>query len=70
MAANNPEPYFDPVSDGVCEVLNCASPANYRASWVQGIIVRLVCSAHKTEVEGKLFGDLSPSHFGRKRRSR
>jgi hypothetical protein len=68
MATKNPEPYIDPVSEGVCEVLDCSSPAKYRASWVQGVIVRLVCTTHKEEVEGRLFGDLSPSTFGKKRR--
>jgi hypothetical protein len=63
-----PEPYIDPVSEGICEVQNCSSPAKYRASWAQGVIVRLVCTTHKPEVEGKLFGDLNSSFFGRKRR--
>src|SRR4029077_3418683 len=67
MAANNPEPYLDPVSAGVCEVLNCSSPASFRASWVQGVIVRLVCTTHKAEIEGRLFGDLTPSKFAKKR---
>lgn len=67
MAAKNPEPYIDLVSEGICEVLDCSSPANYRASWAQGVIIRLVCTTHKEEIEGKLFGDLSPSTFGRKR---
>jgi hypothetical protein len=70
MEAKNPEPYIDPVSEGICEVVNCSNPAKYRASWVQGVIVRLVCTAHKGEIEGKLFGDLSSSVFGRKRRAR
>jgi hypothetical protein len=67
MAANNPEPYLDPVSAGICEVLNCSSPATFRASWVQGVIVRLVCTTHKAEIEGRLFGDLTPSKFAKKR---
>jgi hypothetical protein len=65
MAAKNPEPYLDPVSEGTCEVLDCSSPAKYRASWVQGVIVRLVCPTHKAEVEGRLFGDLTPSKFAK-----
>lgn len=68
MEARNPEPYIDPVSEGLCEVLNCSSPAKFRASWAQGVIVRLVCSTHKTDIEGKVFGDLNSSLFGRKRR--
>jgi hypothetical protein len=70
MAAHNPEPYLDPVSAGVCEVLDCSSPATYRASWVQGVIVRLVCGSHKSEIEGKNFGDLSPSKFVKKRHTK
>lgn len=70
MAAKNQEPYFDPVSKGICEVLDCSSPAKYRASWIQGVIMRLVCATHKAEVEGKLFGELSPSTFGRVRRKK
>jgi len=70
MAANNPEPYLDPVSEGICEVLDCSSPAKYRASWVQGVIIRLVCTAHKADVEGMLFGDLSPSKFAKRRRAK
>lgn len=70
MEAKNPEPYIDPVSEGTCEVLECSSPAKYRASWAQGVIIRLVCTTHKSEVEGKLFGELSPATFGRKRRTK
>jgi hypothetical protein len=70
MAAKNPEPYFDPVSEGNCEVLECSSPAKFRASWVQGVIIRLVCPTHKAEVEGRLFGDLSPATFGKKRHAK
>jgi hypothetical protein len=68
MESRNPEPYIDPVSEGICEVVNCSGPAKFRASWAQGVIVRLVCITHKTEVEGKLFGDLNSSMFGRIRR--
>jgi hypothetical protein len=67
---SNPELYFDPVSEGVCEVLDCSNPAKFRASWVQGVIVRLVCITHKAEVEGKSFGELSPSTFGLRRRGK
>ena len=51
----------------MCEVQGCQEPARYRASWLQGIVVKLVCAAHKTEVEGKLFEELGPSKFGRTR---
>lgn len=67
MASKNLELYFDPVSEGICEALDCSNPAKYRASWAQGVIIRLVCTTHKAEVEGKLFGELSPSTFGSKR---
>jgi hypothetical protein len=67
---NNPQLYFDPVSDGVCEVVNCSSPAKFRASWVQGVIIRLVCITHKSAVEGKSFEELSPSTFGRRRHAK
>jgi hypothetical protein len=70
MSIKNPDLYFDPVSEGMCEVLECSNPAKYRASWVQGVIIRLVCVTHKAQVEGKLFGELSPSTFGNKRRAR
>ena len=67
MPKNN-ELYLDPVSEGICEVLGCSNPAGYRASWAQGIIIKLMCSTHKSEVEGKLFSELSPAMFGGKRR--
>jgi hypothetical protein len=70
MSIKNPDLYFDPVSEGMCEVLECSNPAKYRASWVQGVIIRLVCITHKAQVEGKLFGELSPSTFGNKRRAK
>jgi hypothetical protein len=70
MSIKNPDLYFDPVSEGLCEVLDCSAPAKFRASWVQGVIIRLVCTTHKAAVEGKLFGELSPSTFGNKRRTR
>jgi len=68
MSVKLPEPYFDPVSQGVCEVLNCSSPAKYRASWAKGIIIKLVCPAHRPDLEEKVFSDLSPSTFGGSRR--
>jgi hypothetical protein len=64
------ELYFDSVSEGVCEVLGCPNPAKYRASWAQGIVVKLVCTAHRTEVEGKLYEDLDPAVFGSARHTR
>jgi hypothetical protein len=67
MTSKNNESYFDPVSEGICEVLGCSNPAKYRASWAQGIIIKLMCATHKAEVEGKLFAELSPSLFGGKR---
>ena len=71
MAAQNPEPYFDPVSEGICEILNCSNPARHRAWWAQGVIIRLVCTAHRAEVEGKPFDELGPSaNFGTKRRAK
>ena len=66
---SNPELYFDPVSEGVCEVLGCSNAAKYRASWAQGVIVKLMCTTHKAEVEGRLFAELSPAMFGGKRRA-
>ena len=67
MTAKNIELYFDPVSKGSCEVLGCSNPAKYRASWSQGILVRLVCASHKSEAEGKRFEELSPLIFGGQR---
>jgi hypothetical protein len=63
MANINTELYFEPVSEGICEVLGCSHPAKYRASWAQGVIVKLMCITHKAEVEGKLFSELSPNLF-------
>jgi hypothetical protein len=70
MESSNTELYFDPVSQGICEVQRCQNPAKYRASWAQGVIVKLVCTAHKAEVEGKLFEEVGPSKFGTIRRVR
>ena len=66
MTSRNVELYFDPVSEGICQVLGCSSLAKYRASWAQGVIARLVCTNHRAEVEGKLFQELNPSMFRRK----
>ena len=63
----NKGPYIESVSEGVCEVRGCLNPAKYRASYAQGIITKLVCANHKEEVEGKLFEELSPSTFKKKR---
>jgi hypothetical protein len=68
LASKNNELYVDPVSEGICEVLGCSNPAQYRASWAQGILIKLLCPTHKAQVEGKLFSELSPSMFGAKRR--
>jgi hypothetical protein len=68
MVSKNDELYFDVVSEGICEVRGCSTPARYRASWAQGIIVKLICTPHKAEVEGKLFAELSPAIFEGKRR--
>ena len=67
MANMNVELYFDPVSEGICEVLGCSHPAKYRATWAQGVIVKLMSTTHKAEVEGTLFSELSPAIFGGKR---
>ena len=67
MSNASGKPYFDPVSQGICEVLGCSQRAKYRASWSEGIIVKLVCPPHKAEVEGKLFAELSPATFKVKR---
>jgi hypothetical protein len=66
MEGKNPEPYLDPVSEGTCEVVDCASAASYRASWAQGVIIRLLCATHKAAIEGKPFEELN---FRRKRRN-
>ena len=68
MANMNAELYIDPVSEGICEALGCSHPAKYRASWAQGVIVKLLCPTHKVEVEGKLFSDLNPTLFGGRQR--
>jgi hypothetical protein len=67
MVNMNAELYIDPVSEGICEALGCSRPAKYRASWAQGVIVKLICTGHKAEVEGKLFSELSPAIFGGRR---
>jgi hypothetical protein len=67
--AEKPEPYLEPISEGNCEVLNCSTRAGYRASWAQGVIIRLLCPTHKAEVEGKSLAELGPSTFAKKRRN-
>jgi hypothetical protein len=64
MENKNAPLYFDPVSQGICEVQSCQNPAKYRASWAQGIVVKLICPAHKADVEGKLFEEVATSSFG------
>ena len=64
-----PEPYFDPVSAGNCEIKQCSSPAKFRASWAQGTVVKLVCPSHKATLEGKIFAELSPATFTNMRRA-
>lgn len=68
MTNANAELYIDHVSEGTCQVLGCSNPAKYRASWAQGVIVKLICPTHRTEVEGKLFSELNPAMFGGKKR--
>ena len=67
MASTNAKLYFDPVSEGICEILGCTQRAKYRASWSEGIIVKLICPPHKADVEGKHFAELSPATFKDKR---
>ena len=67
MANSNADLYIDPVSEGTCQVRGCSLPAKYRASWAQGVIVKLMCTTHRTEVEGKLFSELNPAMFEGKR---
>jgi hypothetical protein len=67
---NLPEPYFDPVSHGSCEVQHCTGAAKFRACWAQGIIVKLVCPTHKLALDGKIYGELSSTMFGRTRLTR
>ncbi len=54
MSDMNPEQYLEPVSKGICEALNCSSGAVYRASRAQGVVNKLKCSAHKTQLDGKV----------------
>jgi hypothetical protein len=68
MAAKTPQPYLEPFKEGVCDVVDCSKPASYRASWAQGVVIRLVCTTHKKEIESKLIEQLSPSTFAKKRR--
>jgi len=69
MPSTNAKLYFDPVSEGICEILGCTQRAKYRASWAEGIIVKLICPSHKADVEGRLFAELSPATFKDKRRA-
>ena len=57
------EPYIDPVSQGNCQIQSCSNPAKYRASWAQGVIVKLLCPTHKAEIDGKTFQELGPAAF-------
>ena len=52
MTNMNTELYFDPVSQGVCQIRNCSNPAKYRATWSQGVVMRLVCPTHRSEIDG------------------
>jgi len=52
MASLDSEPYFEPVSQGICDVPDCSNAAKYRAWWAQGMFIRLVCTTHKAEIEG------------------
>jgi hypothetical protein len=70
MATKNTELYFDPISAGICEIVGCANPAKYRATWSQGVVTRIVCVAHKPTIEGKRFDELSSSTFESTRRAR
>ena len=63
MASKNAELYFDPVSQGICEVVGCSNSAKFRATWAQGVVTKLVCTTHKPMIEGKLFEELVPSTF-------
>ena len=64
MASKDTEPYLEPVSEGICEVLSCSHPAKYRATWSMGAVRKLVCTTHKSQVEGKYFDQVEPSTFG------
>ncbi len=70
MSDKNPEPYLEPVSEGVCEFSDCSHRAEYRASWAQGVIIIIVCATHKTQLDGHPFEDLSPSTFKKRPRAR
>ncbi len=63
MANKGTDLYLDPVGQGVCEIQGCSNPAKHRASWAQGVVVKLVCAGHKTEIEGKPFEELGRSMF-------
>jgi hypothetical protein len=64
MDTKKTEPSFEPVAKGNCQFQRCTSPAVFRASWALGIMVKLVCVAHKSSVEGKTFEEIGPVAFG------
>jgi hypothetical protein len=64
MQSKNTELSFEPVSTGNCEAQHCLNPAKYRATWSQGIVLKLVCTTHRSQVEGKYFNEVGPSIFG------
>jgi hypothetical protein len=70
MGVKLEEPYFDPVSQGTCEVQRCSNPAKFRANWAQGTVVKLVCTTHKPELEGKVFQEIGTATFGNLGRAR
>jgi len=70
MGVKLAEPYFDPVSQGNCEVQRCPNPAKFRASWAQGTVVKLVCTVHRPEMEGKAFQEVGTAAFGNIGRAR
>ena len=60
MANKIAEPYLEPVSEGICKALGCSHPAKYRASWSMGVVRKIVCTTHMSQIEGKPF---EPSLF-------
>lgn len=50
MANQYAKPFLQPVSHGSCEVVGCQNHAKFRAIWNQGILVKLICTDHSTDV--------------------
>ena len=55
-------PTFEPLREGICDVLKCVNPAKYRARWPR--VSKLVCESHKNDVADKPWPEVAQRLFG------